>query len=67
MKENLLRKPRPDLKRNKFEQLEYTDEETGLSTTYNLYLPENYDESKESFDYAYSSVAVMDWLFQQTK
>lgn len=67
MKENLLRKPRPDLKRNKFEQLEYTDEETGLSITYNLYLPENYDESKESFDYVYSSVAVMDWLFQQTK
>jgi len=32
---------------DKFEQLEYTDEETGLSITYNLYLPENYDESKE--------------------
>ena len=28
---------------DKFEQLEYTDEETGLSITYNLYLPENYD------------------------
>lgn len=30
-----------------FEQLTYTDEETGLSITYNLYLPENYDETKE--------------------
>jgi len=32
---------------DKFEQLEYTDEETGLSITYNLYLPENYDENAE--------------------
>ncbi|MCR5772890.1 MAG: prolyl oligopeptidase family serine peptidase [Butyrivibrio sp.] len=30
-----------------FEQLTYTDEETGLSITYNLYLPEGYDESQE--------------------
>ncbi|MCR4902485.1 MAG: prolyl oligopeptidase family serine peptidase [Butyrivibrio sp.] len=30
-----------------FEQLTYTDEETGLSITYNLYLPEGYDESTE--------------------
>lgn len=30
---------------DKFEQLTYTDEETGLSITYNLYLPEGYDES----------------------
>ncbi|MCR5100373.1 MAG: prolyl oligopeptidase family serine peptidase [Butyrivibrio sp.] len=30
-----------------FEQLTYTDEETGLSITYNLYLPEGYDESEE--------------------
>lgn len=29
-----------------FEQLTYTDEETGLSITYNLYLPEGYDESE---------------------
>ena len=32
---------------DKFEQLEYTDEETGLSITYNLYLPEGYDENAE--------------------
>ena len=32
---------------DKFEQLTYTEEETGLSITYNLFLPENYDESKE--------------------
>ncbi len=32
---------------DKFKQLTYTDEETGLSITYNLYLPENYEESKE--------------------
>ncbi len=30
-----------------FDQLTYTDEETGLSITYNLYLPEGYDESEE--------------------
>jgi len=30
-----------------FEQLTYTDEETGLSITYNLYLPEGYDENTE--------------------
>ncbi len=30
-----------------FDQLTYTDEETGLSITYNLYLPEGYDESDE--------------------
>ena len=29
-----------------FEQIEYTDEETGLTVTYNLYLPEGYDESE---------------------
>ncbi len=29
-----------------FEQIEYTDEETGLTITYNLYLPEGYDESE---------------------
>lgn len=29
-----------------FEQLTYTDEETGLSITYNLYLPEGYDASE---------------------
>lgn len=28
-----------------FEQLTYTDSESGLSITYNLYLPENYDET----------------------
>lgn len=30
---------------SKFRQVEYTDSETGLSVTYNLYLPDNYDES----------------------
>ncbi|MCR4745098.1 MAG: prolyl oligopeptidase family serine peptidase, partial [Lachnospiraceae bacterium] len=30
----------------KFEQKTYTDSESGLSITYNLYLPEDYDESK---------------------
>ncbi len=30
-----------------FDQLTYTDEETGLTITYNLYLPEGYDESEE--------------------
>lgn len=30
-----------------FDQLTYTDEETGLTITYNLYLPEGYDESQE--------------------
>lgn len=30
---------------SKFEQMTYTDSDTGLSITYNLYLPENYDES----------------------
>ena len=30
-----------------FEQVEYTDDETGLTVTYNIYLPENYDESEE--------------------
>ncbi|MCM3411849.1 alpha/beta hydrolase-fold protein [Metabacillus litoralis] len=29
-----------------FEQLEYTDSETGETLTYNLYTPENYDPSK---------------------
>ncbi len=29
-----------------FEQLNYTDEETGLSITYNLYLPKDYDETQ---------------------
>ena len=51
MKENLLKKPSPDLKRNKFEQLEYTDEETGLSITYNLYLPEMNLDKTESGKY----------------
>lgn len=32
---------------DKFDQLSYTDEETGLSITYNLYLPEDYDKSKD--------------------
>ena len=32
---------------SKFRQVEYTDSETGLSVTYNLYLPDNYDESKK--------------------
>ena len=31
---------------DKFSQAEYTDEETGLTVPYNIYLPENYDESK---------------------
>ncbi len=30
---------------DKFEQLTYTDSDTGLSITYNLYLPEGYDAS----------------------
>ena len=30
-----------------FDQLTYTDKETGLSITYNLYLPEGYDENAE--------------------
>ncbi|MBP3263465.1 alpha/beta hydrolase-fold protein [Pseudobutyrivibrio sp.] len=30
-----------------FDQVEYTDEETGLTVTYNIYLPEGYDESEE--------------------
>lgn len=30
---------------SKFEQFTYTDSDTGLSITYNLYLPENYDSS----------------------
>ena len=30
---------------DQFEQLTYTDPETGLSITYNLYLPEDYDET----------------------
>ena len=30
-----------------FDQLTYTDEETGLSITYNLYLPEGYDENAD--------------------
>ncbi|MBR1629504.1 MAG: hypothetical protein IJ679_09645 [Lachnospiraceae bacterium] len=30
---------------DKFEQKEYADAESGLSITYNLYLPEDYDES----------------------
>lgn len=31
---------------NQFEQVEYTDDETGLSITYNVFLPEGYDESQ---------------------
>ena len=31
---------------DKFQQVEYADSETGLSVTYNLYLPANYDASK---------------------
>lgn len=30
---------------DKFEQVEYADAESGLSVTYNLYLPEDYDEN----------------------
>ena len=30
---------------SKFEQLTYTDSDTGLPITYNLYLPENYDKA----------------------
>ncbi len=30
---------------DKFEQKTYTDQKTGLSITYNLFLPENYDEA----------------------
>lgn len=30
---------------DKFKQITYTDTDTGLSITYNLYLPENYDKS----------------------
>lgn len=30
-----------------FDQVEYTDDETGLTVTYNIYLPEDYDESEE--------------------
>lgn len=30
-----------------FKQVEYTDDETGLTVTYNIYLPEDYDESEE--------------------
>ena len=30
-----------------FEQVEYTDDETGLTVTYNIYLPEDYDASEE--------------------
>lgn len=32
---------------SKFEQVEYTDAETGLTVTYNLFLPENYDAAKD--------------------
>ncbi len=32
---------------DQFEQVEYTDDETGLSITYNVFLPEGYDESQE--------------------
>ena len=32
---------------DKFEQVEYTDSETGLTVTYNIFLPEDYDESEE--------------------
>lgn len=31
---------------DKFSKDEYSDEETGLTVPYNIYLPENYDESK---------------------
>ena len=31
----------------KFSQVDYTDSETGLTVTYNIYLPEDYDASKE--------------------
>lgn len=30
-----------------FEQVEYTDDETGFTVTYNIYLPEDYDASEE--------------------
>jgi len=32
---------------SKFQQLEYTDSETGVTLRYNLYIPENYDETKK--------------------
>ncbi|MGT2925437.1 carboxylesterase family protein [Streptococcus caviae] len=32
---------------SKFKQVDYTDEETGKTITYNVYLPEDYDENKE--------------------
>ncbi len=32
---------------DKFEQDSYTDEDTGLTVPYNIYLPEDYDSSKE--------------------
>ncbi|MCR5417183.1 MAG: prolyl oligopeptidase family serine peptidase [Pseudobutyrivibrio sp.] len=32
---------------DQFEQVEYTDDETGLTITYNVFLPEGYDESQE--------------------
>ena len=32
---------------DEFEQVEYTDDETGLTVTYNIYLPEDYDETEE--------------------
>ena len=32
---------------DKFEQIEYTDSETGLSVTYNIFLPADYDDSEE--------------------
>lgn len=38
---------RIDLVLQDFELLEYTDPETGCTLPYSIYLPENYDESKE--------------------
>ena len=32
-----------------FEQFEYTDDESGLTIPYNLYLPEGYDDSEEAY------------------
>lgn len=32
---------------SKFQQLEYVDSETGVTLRYNLYIPDNYDETKK--------------------
>lgn len=48
--DNTLAEDTDKLKENyvdKFQQKTYKDEKTGVSITYNIYLPEGYDESKE--------------------